>query len=154
MTVAAILPVILGAILSLSETTARLAPDDDERALLMDETRTGVYRMSRELRQATGNVSISAYAASFSIGATAITYDCSAPQPGVPGRSRCTRRAGSAPAAPVLGHVLNSANSTPVFARTGNYVEIRLQVAAAGDRKAGHDHTITLEDGAFMRNIP
>ncbi len=154
MVTASLLSVVLGAILVLSDTTAQLAPNDDERALMMQETRTGVETLTKEVRQATAVSSVSSNAITFSIGSRTITYDCTPAQAGFTGRTRCTRQeAGGAPTT-AISHVLNQANGVPVFTQTGNYVSVKVQVAAAGERLEGHKHTITLDDGAYMRNLP
>src|SRR3954451_9373180 len=49
---AALLAVVLTAVLSLLDMTNRQAPGDQERAHDLRETQVGVYRMTRELRQA------------------------------------------------------------------------------------------------------
>jgi len=154
MVTAVILAVVLAAILAVSDTTAKLAPRDDERALLMQETRTGLAAMSREVRQATAVGTVSSTSLAFSIGSRSITYACTTPQPGVTGRVRCTRREGTGAARTVLSHVLNSANNVPVFTRAGRQIGFTVQVAAAGDRVQGHKHTLTLTDGAYVRNLP
>jgi Tfp pilus assembly protein PilW len=151
---ASILAVVLGAILSLSETTAKLAPNDDERAFVLDEARTGLNGMTRELRATTAVLASSAYSISVKVGTRDITYTCDVAHPSIAGRFRCTRQEGTQPATVAVDHVLNKASGAPVFTRNGNYVSVRLQVAAAGDRVEGHKHTITLDDGFFMRNVP
>lgn len=153
MIAASLLSVVLGAILALSETTAKLAPNDDERAFVIEESRTGLYGMTRELRQATQIVSSSDYATQVRLGTREITYTCDVPHPSIEGRSRCTRREGTGSSPVVVDHLINRARSTPVFTRDGNYVAVRLQLAAAGDRLEGHKHAVTLDDGAFVRNV-
>ena len=147
---ATILAVVLGAILSLSDTTAKIAPDDNERALLIQESRTALAGMTRELRQAGAVTSSSSTTFAATVQGKAITYDCGVAHPSIPGRWQCTRKEDANPAAVVANHLV----STAVFDRSGNYATVRLQVAAAGDRTAGHKHTITLNDGFFMRNLP
>lgn len=152
--VASVLAVVLGAILSLSATTAKLAPNDDERALVLEEARTGLNGMTRELREATSVGSTSDYSFQVNLGSRVITYACNVPHPSIAGRTQCTRKEGTSAAATVVDHVLNVATGTPVFSRSGNYAAVKLRVAAAGERTEGHKHTITLEDGFFMRNLP
>lgn len=154
MMTAAILSVVLGAILAVSETTAKLAPDDDERALIMQEARTGVHAMSRELRHATAVTSVADYELSFTVGTTSVTYSCTEPQPAVAGRTRCTRRQGTDPPRYLVSHVVSQANGKRIFRQTGKHIAVEVQVAAGGDRVPGHKHTITLADGAYVRNLP
>lgn len=157
MMTAAILSVILGAILSLSSTTVRLAPKDDERAHQMNDARAGLYRMTSELREAreplpsTGD----SVRARTETGAD-VTWTCGVPHPSISGRFRCTRGTTGGTAVPVIDHMTNGGSSSPVFSRSpdGRYVAATVRVAAAGDRNDGHRHTITFEDAFFMRNVP
>ena len=151
---ASILSVVLGAILSLSSATAQLAPNDEERAHQIDDARAGVYRMTRELRQARQFVSSSSYSITVVLTAGTVTYTCNNPHPSITGRSRCTRSLNGGTAAPVIDHLTNVANNRPVFTRSGNYVAVNARVAASGDRRDGHRHTLTFEDGFYMRNVP
>jgi len=154
MVVTSILAVVLTAIFSLSETTAKLAPNDDERALVLTESRAGLNGMTRALRQATGGVVVTDYSIRVNLGSRVITYTCDVAHPTIAGRYRCTRKEGTGAAVPVVDHVLNKASGTPVFTQNGSYVRVKLLMAAAGDRAKGHKHTITLDDGVYMRNVP
>ena len=156
MITASILAVILGAIYSLSEATSAHAPRDDERGQVIQESRTALYAATRELRQATAVTASSGYSFRVSIGARDITYACDVDHPTIAGQSRCTRREGTGPVTVVVDHLTNEATGTPVFVRAAgsNYAEIRFQVAAAGERREGHEHRITLHDGFYMRNLP
>src|SRR4051794_37569071 len=58
---AALLSVVIGAVLSLSETSAKVVPRDTERAAVMAESQVGLYRMTRELRTASSIVSVTDY---------------------------------------------------------------------------------------------
>ena len=149
---ASILAVVLGAIFSLSETTAKLAPNDAERALVVDDARAALARITRDARQATSAVvSASGYSLTVQVGGVQITYTCNVPHPTISGRSQCTRTSGSGSPV-VVNHLVNVAAATPVFVQDGRYVRVRLRVATTGDRKNGHKHAVTLDDGAFVRN--
>ena len=153
MLTASILSVVLGAIFSLTETTAKLAPNDDERALVVQEARAGLTRMTRDARQATSAVaSTSGQSLTLALGGTTVTYHCGVAHPSIDGRSRCTRTQGTGTPVLVANHLLNTSTSPP-FVVDGSYVRMRLRVAATGDRKDGHKHTVTLDDAAFVRNV-
>ena len=154
MTAASLLAVVLGAILSLSETTAKIAPNDDERAHVIDESRSALRGMTGEIRTAKTVVSSSAYALHVKVGATDVTWNCDVAHPSIAGRSRCTRKTGTGSAVVVVDHLINKDKGVPVFTRDGSYVSVHLQLAAAGDRVDGHKHAINLDDGAFVRNAP
>ena len=151
--VASLLSVVLGAILSLGETTGRLAPADDERANVMDQARTGLYSMTRELRQANSVTSVSSYSIDVQAGGQPVNYTCNATHPTIAGRSICTRTGGGRTTT-VVDHVVNQAQGTSVFARSGDFLSVTLKVAAAGDRGDGHKSTLTLDDGLYLRNLP
>jgi len=153
MIAASLTTVVLGAVLSLGETTSKLAPDDDERANVMDQARTGMYTITRELRQARAVTSVTAYSVQAQVGSASVTYTCNVAHPKVAGRSICTRESDGRTTT-VVDHVLNQAQGTPVFARSGNYISVTLKVAAAGDRIDGHKSTLTLSDGLYLRNVP
>jgi Tfp pilus assembly protein PilW len=150
---ASLLTAVLGAVLSLGETTAKLAPADDERAAVMDQARTGMYSMTRELRQARSLGTVSSYSITATLtSGTVVTYTCNVAHPTISGRSICRRTVGSS-STTVVDQVVNQAQSTPVFTRTGNYVTVTLKVAAAGERTVGgHNSTLTLGDGFYVRN--
>ena len=150
---ASILAVVLGAIFSLSETTAKLAPNDEERTLVVEEARAALTQMTRDTREATSAVaSPSGYSLTLAIRGTTVTYDCGVDHPSITGRSRCTRAVGTGTPAVVADHLLNELNSQQPFIVNDSYVRLRLQIAATGDRKDGHKATITLDDAAFVRN--
>ena len=151
---ASILAVVLGAIFSLSETTAKLAPNDDERALVVDEARTALVRMTRDTREAsTVSVADGGYTLAVQVGGVSVTYTCNVAHPSIAGRTRCTRSQGGATAVVFADHLLNSASGSPVFTLDGNYVRVNLRVATKGVRKDGHKHTVTFDDAAYARNV-
>ena len=152
MVTASVLAVVLGAIFSLSETTAKLAPNDDERTLVVDEARSGLRQITRDARQARSIVSISDYSLRIQESSQQVTFTCNVAHPSIPGRSRCTRQSGAGNQVVIVDHLVNAAAGTPVFSRDGSFVTVRLRVATAGNRTQGHKTTVTLDDGAFVRN--
>lgn len=157
-----VLVVVLGAVLALFETTAKIAPRDQERAHSIRDAQVGLDRMGRELRQAYAvnaatpnlldvNVTIRGQS-------RRVLYDCNRP--------RCVRRQG-APGADLSGlggevvidRLLNGVSGEPVFtysppgAFPPAHVEARVRVPAAGERADGHPHSVVLDDGLALRNI-
>ena len=163
-----LLSVILIAILSLTDTTAKLAPRDQERAAVLDETKAGLHRMTRELRQAHTIEISSAFDIQVRVGPQGaekqIRYECDQIHPTNVAWRRCVRfdvTAGNAQQL-VLDRVLNippAGSSTPVFTYTTHpggerSVEVRIETPAAGDRKDGqHPHRVVLQDGFYLRNV-
>lgn len=167
----ATLSFVLAALLSFGETTARLVPRDLERAHVIDEARVGVHRMTRELRNAHLVNEAGAYRIDVDVlvqGASArVRYQCDEPHPTETTYRRCYRfvvaadgstgagqlvvdrilsLGGSSPTAPVFSHVTNASGKV-------TYVEVRIEVPARGDLRAGHGHRIALHDGFYMRNV-
>lgn len=159
---AVILNVVLFAILGLLDVSARAVPKDMERAAAIQESQAGLYRMTRELRQAHEIVGGGTHAITVNVfvaGApTQVTYDCAAPHPTVSNYRRCTRRVGTAAPVLVIDRVVNG--SRPVFEYdsltpvTARYVGASVIVPGRGDRRQAGDyeHEIVLADGLFMRN--
>ncbi len=179
----AILMFVVGAILGLLDTTAKIAPKDQERAHAVREVQVGLERMTRELRQAYRVIAWSPNSFEVEVRLPGdderttdveqhsdwhVQYSCekksSDPSP------RCTRYAtrpgGQLPTTgtPVIERVQNTDSSLPVERRiftvttssaTGvaSYVRVRLEVPAKGERTAGYESTIVLEDGFYLRNL-
>ena len=161
---ASILTVVLLAILALLDTSARIAPQDQERAHAIQDSQAGLDRMTRELRQAHEVVSGDADTITVRVlprGATApatITWDCGAAHPTESSMRRCTRTVGAGTAELVIDRVVNG-STRPVFEfdaapTAARYVRASVIVPARGDRKEdlGHKHEIVLADGFYMRN--
>jgi prepilin-type N-terminal cleavage/methylation domain-containing protein len=161
---ASILAVVLLAILALLDTSARIAPQDQERAHAIEESQAGLYRMTRELRQAHEVVSGDADTITVRVlprGATTpitVTWECAAAHPTDSTMRRCTRTTGAGATEVVIDRVVNG-TARPVFVydaapTAARYVRASVIVPARGDRKAalGHKHEIVLADGFYMRN--
>jgi len=172
---AVILNVVLFAILGLLDVSARAVPKDMERAAAIQESQTGLYRMTRELRQAHEIVSGGTHAITVNVfvaGApTQVTYDCAAPHPTDPDYRRCTRQVGAAGVPElvidrVVNHRLVDGSPREVFEyydenvlvapAAARYVDATVIVPGRGDRRQAGDyeHEIVLADGLYMRNIP
>jgi type II secretory pathway pseudopilin PulG len=161
--VAALLVIVLGAMLTLGETSQRLAPKETERAMVIREAQVGMHRMTRELREAHKVVTPVAGASgpvvdvwvptgitekrvSYECGTQCIRYDVSVA--GVKSNAQV-----------VVDGVLNggAGSALPVFVRgeipTSDYVKTTVEVAARGELQNGYPHKILLEDGFYMRNL-
>jgi prepilin-type N-terminal cleavage/methylation domain-containing protein len=162
---AALLAIVLGAVLSLGETAARIVPLDTERNAVIGESQVGLYQMTRELRGASSGtcgsaIAVAAYTFSGCVvsGGTAqrVTYDCSVATPGHAGWTRCVRTK-SGQTRVVVDRLLNVARGQPVFTCTPDcssptFVQAGIQVPAAGDLRVGHTSTIYYNDGFALRN--
>jgi len=146
---AVILNVVLFAILGLLDMSARAVPKDLARAAAIQESQAGLYRMTRELRQAHKIVSKSTHALTVNVlvgGApTQVTYDCTAPHPSVSSYRRCTRQVGAAAPVLVIDRVVNG-SARPVFVfeydtgvATIDYVSASVIVPGRGDRRQAGD---------------
>jgi hypothetical protein len=157
--VASLLAIVLGAILTLGETSQRIAPKESERAQVIREAQVGLHRMTRELRHAylpptVSGSFIQAHVAAGS-GSRTIKYACNVVHPTNSDYTRCLRYVvvdgieGTGEV--VIDRVLNgnSVFSTP----SSGYVRALVEVAAAGDLQDGYDHRVVLDDGIYMRNV-
>ena len=158
---ATLMVVVFGAALALFDTTARIAPKDQERAHAIRDAQVGLHRMTRELRQADAVYAATATLVDvqLTIGgvSTRVVYDCNRP--------RCVRRAGAGTGPPagqgelVLERLRNGTSQEPVFrysppgALPPNSVDVSVIVPASGDRGDGHRHSVVLEDGLALRNV-
>jgi hypothetical protein len=170
--VAGLLVIVLGAVLTLGETSQRIAPKETERAMVIREAQVGLHRMTRELRQAfpTEAPDITASRVEASVPplvggvGTRVVYDCNVTSPKNSAYKQCVRyvegAGGSLSAGEVIvDRVLNGApgSTIPVFERgtapATDYVKATVEVAARGERKTGYSSKVLLEDGFYMRNL-
>jgi hypothetical protein len=160
--VSSLLVIVLGAVLTLGETSQRIAPQETERAQVIREAQVGLHRMTRELRHAyqTPTVTGSAIEAVVPNGTSGLTvrYECNRPHPTDSAYTQCQRFTvfGGTPTGGevVIDRVLNGNSVFSMPAGSTNYVRALVEVAARGDLRDGHDHRIVLDDGFYMRNIP
>jgi type II secretory pathway pseudopilin PulG len=162
MVVASLLVIVLGAMLTLGETSQRIAPKETERAQVIREAQVGLHRMTRELRHAS-QASVgggSAITAVVPRGTTNLTvrYECNRPHPTDSAYTQCQRFTVSGGnqtgGEVVVDRVLNGNSVFSVPTGSTNYVRALVEVAARGDLRDGHDHRVVLDDGIYMRNVP
>jgi hypothetical protein len=136
----------------------------------MQETRAGLARMAREIRQASASELKEATANTLLFTAmiggkeAEISYSCSEKNPQYPEYNQCVRREyehgkllGSTTLVPVLvkgGSVFSySSTATP---KASDVVTMKLEVPIGGSRQqaghSGYQHNSVLEDAAFIRN--
>jgi prepilin-type N-terminal cleavage/methylation domain-containing protein len=164
--VVALLSVVLAAVLSLGEATQRIAPKEQERALVIREGQIGLHSMTKDLRRAHVVNSRGPFHMDVNVvlgGAnTRIRYECDRPHPRESTYRRCLRYVnGAATGQLVIDRVLNAADSPPdpVFTYTTDasgkvtHVEARIELPARGDLKRGYEHRITFTDGFLPRNL-
>jgi hypothetical protein len=169
--VVSVMIVVLGAVVALGETTARIAPSDQERAHAIREAQVGLHEMTRQLRQAYLLHAGSPYAMDVSVlvnGAPRrFSFECDHPHPDVSGYNRClryevvggTKSGGKLVIDRVLNGPAGSGSVNPIFSYETNsagaiiYAQASIDVPAKGDRKEGHDHKIAFYDGFYMRNL-
>jgi hypothetical protein len=173
--VTSLLVIVLGAILALGETTQRITPRDTERAHVIREAQVGLHSMTRQLRQTADMTDPPHEVATGSTLDVTLrdglrySFECDQPHPTEAGYNRCVRF-------PVVGgvkqttqgivlidRVLNgpagSGATNPIFSYETNlagivtYVRVHVLVPAKGDLRDGHDHSVILEDGVYMRNL-
>jgi type II secretory pathway pseudopilin PulG len=166
---------VFGAILGTLETSQRVEARDTEWALTMQEGRTGLARMAREIRQASKIEKAEAGTIEFlaTLGSTEwkIKYECGVAQPGTV-YHQCVRKAvekstGTLPSTgtPVVLDVLNAAEVFKYFKGATStaittemtVVTLRVELPAKGTLKqagsSGYLHAVVLENAAFMRNL-
>ncbi len=161
MLTASILAVVLGAILSLSETSQKLAPRDQEWAFTLRDGQVALHGMTRELRgtyvlNTPGATSVDATVQSNG-SSKRVVYDCGQPHPTDPALKQCVRYviAGGVPGPKtlVIPQVKSASFTYEPATGPANFVRIKLQIPAAGDRADGHKHSFTLDDGIYLRNL-
>jgi type II secretory pathway pseudopilin PulG len=171
--------VVFGGILGILETSQNVQARDTEWALTMQEGRTGLARMAREIRQAYKIEKAEAGTIEFlaQIGTTKwkIKYECGAEQPGTT-YHECVRKAvestGTLPStgAPVVLDVLNptkvfcyshgaaacTESPTATERAEATVATLRVELPAKGTLKqagsSGYSHNVVLENAAFIRN--
>lgn len=161
--VLALLGVILSAILMFADTAHKLTPKEQERAMAIQTAQTGIYRMTRELRQAhqvnlAQPLVIDVNYATSGVNRT-VRYDCDEPHPTVAAYNRCVRMEAGKPNEVVVDRVLNE---DEIFTYTTNtsgaitYVKVAIDVPARGERNTNvnaYQHEIGLYDGFYLRNL-
>jgi prepilin-type N-terminal cleavage/methylation domain-containing protein len=171
--VIAILPIVLVALLTAVDTSAKLAPRTVEYANAVEEAGGGLARAVRELRQTYRVVGTTPNSVTFLTAVsgteTQVNITCGVDstemEAGVP-LKRCVRTTapvGSALPAPVTGAVLidrmlNGTAEDPVFQYSPNpihptFVRMLVKVPSRGEGSQGTRlHPITIDDGTLLRN--
>ena len=171
---------VMSAVLALLEASNRVAPRDAERANAITEAQVGLHGMVRELRMAervdsldSGSITVRVRLPRDDPNTTPtvetyslwdVRYTCNAETPG-----KCTRWAtiagGSYPSSgqTAIARIENWPSSMPasrkVFtigqgtAVAPQYISVRIEVLAKGERAAGHRGTVVLQDGFAPRNL-
>jgi hypothetical protein len=158
--------IVLGAILGLLDAVGQQAPKDQERATAIGETQSGLYRMTRELRQAYKVLDAGPKSMYVVIGRSTppdihVRYDCDVPYPGNTEYRRCVRW--SAPVGQELrtdlpGQVVIDRGLSGVqFTYSPGplnptYVKIHIEVPEKGERVGGYHQSFILDDGFYLRN--
>lgn len=180
---AALSVIVLGGVLSALEHSQNAQSRDQEWALVIQEGRTGLSRMVREMRQAYSIRSDSHSAIDFyaTIGGTSweIDYNCEEKQSGTEFRE-CVRKAAQfteskapsktelekAAAVPIIKDVLNGTEadkSDRIFeeftpnAIAPDLVTVKLVLPSSGTLKLAdastYKHKVVLENGAYIRDM-
>jgi len=164
-----LLLVVLGATLSVLDTTARLGPRDQERPLAVSEAQVGLDRMVRELREASSVVGTTSTSMNVLVEKGGVQrqvlYQCGVAAPNDASNpyddtyKRCVRRETSSGGAFTGAGtvVVQRRINQPVFTFSPSttrpeYVKARIVVPARGERREGYAHNITLDDGFYIRN--
>jgi competence protein ComGC len=166
--VTAISIMVLGAVLTLLDTSQQIQARDAEWTLTMQEGRAGLARMAHEIRQAskveTAEGGKIVFLATIGSKAWEIEYECGVAQSGTT-YHQCVRYAAeqgkSLPASgtPTVSEVLNP---TTVFSyspstTSPNLVTLKVELPAKGTLKqpgnSFYNNHIVLENAAFMRNL-
>jgi prepilin-type N-terminal cleavage/methylation domain-containing protein len=158
----ALMGAIAAAVLTSLANVQRQSAADVERAQQIQSAQTGLYRMTRELREAYRVVTRQPDLIEADVrrqGANIrVRYSCTTPDPRRAGMFRCVREVpANGSAEVVIDHVINgptAAAADRVFTYSGsNYVRARVWVSAGGEKvRIGHNYRIVLDDGFYMRN--
>jgi prepilin-type N-terminal cleavage/methylation domain-containing protein len=171
---------VLAAVLSMLDTTSSLSTRDQERPAAIQEARTGLASMVRELRQAYQVVSASPNRMEVLVRLNGVdkdvSYECDVAIPGSTLR-RCYRRAATngQPLPPlgqgkvVVDRLVNGTTADPVFcsldadtnvcgppdptADASTYYGVTVKVPTKGRLKRGYRGNVVFNDGFSMPNI-
>ena len=163
--VVVLLIVVMGGTLSLLDTTAQVAPQENERAHAIREAQVGLGTMVRELRQARSvedDYSATGLTVRTPVAGvpTRVEYDCDAVSITKPDLKACRRVQYAADDStevrttyPVDRLLSNQVFTYTVEGGAIQFVRARIEVPASGERQQGLDHKIVLDDGFFLRNV-
>jgi prepilin-type N-terminal cleavage/methylation domain-containing protein len=152
--------VVVGAAMTTLSSAERQTAHDVERAQVIREVQTGLYRMTRELRQAyrvtlRTNDELEVEYRKGGVN-RAVRYSCTQPHPTRQNAYQCLRWENGTSRV-VIDRVLNGPNvpaAQRVFQYPGkaSYVRAQVRVPSSGQRRTGHRHNVVLDDGFYMRN--
>ena len=157
-----LLSVVLTAILSLSDTTQRIYPKDEQWATSIRTAQVGLAGMTRELRQAYALNSFSSTSIDAQVRVNGrvrrVVFDCGSTHPTNPLLKQCLRYevtgTGAGPSTPIIPRVAQATFTyEPTGAPTPKFVRLTVRVPAAGNLAKGYTHKIVLDDGVYMRNL-
>ena len=157
-----LLAIVLGALLSVIESTTRISTEDQERAHAIRDVQVELDGLVREARQAfrvnpstAGRLDVSVHRA----GQTKrVVFDCTVAHPTLPGTRRCMRQEVLADGSLTPGKVaVDRIRNTTVFTYTPatgptDHVAVTVEAPASGERREGFRHLIRLYDGFAVRN--
>jgi prepilin-type N-terminal cleavage/methylation domain-containing protein len=176
--VTSLLVVVLGLLMQPIITAPQVATRDVNRAWAIRDAQTGLYRMTREVRQATVVNSATSNTVDFKVttdGSTQrVIYKCDSAVDGETYR-KCIRASVSCPTtcsppsttngALVINRVLNNTAADPadpVFSYTPStsaptYISVKVVVPSnagySGGYRTGYTYNVTLDGGAYLRNL-
>ena len=166
--VVTMLAVVLGALMMPLTTAQKTETHDVNYAYAQQEERTGLDSMVSQIRQAYNILDTTSNSIDFYVNLNGVgyrvDYDCTVPQPHT-SYHECVRvQVAAGSSLPSLGsgrvvirNVLNGTPSDPVFTFAPDpaapyYMTATIKVPASGGVSGGLTHSITLSDGALMRN--
>jgi hypothetical protein len=170
-----ILMVVLTALLNPLDNAASLAPRGIEYTHAVQDATVGLARMTREVREAYTVLGTDPNWIDFQATLNGVDqhifYECDIAYPSTPSNPyassyrRCLRVSapvGSALPAIATGQVIvdrlvNGTSADPVFTYTPDaiypkYIEAQIKVPSRGELTAANNHTITLDNGFYLRN--
>ena len=161
--------ILLGAVLALLSASNKVAAQDQERTHAIRDTQVGVYRMTRELRQAYSIVQNTPHKMEVHVWVAGadhdVTYDCTGTSSAGPPLGQCVRfettASGQTPPTTVVDRLVNAPSSgrPPVFTYDVNgsgqttYARVHVETPAKGERQDGYGYRVVFDDGFFMRNL-
>ncbi len=171
LTVMAVLPIVLAAVLLFTGKAQLLASNDTERSHTIREAQVGLDRITRELRQAHTFIAVAPYRVEFVVRAAGldkrVVHDCGDPDPSDADLKRCVRYEVASdgtetPHQQLIGRVVNQypqggVSPPAVFSYTPTtadprHVRVKVEVNARGARKEGYRYRVVLDDGVHLRN--
>jgi type II secretory pathway pseudopilin PulG len=164
----AVAGIVFTATLVLLVSGQRIQARDSMWALTLQEGRTGISRMLRDIRQASkveeAKAGAIVFLATISNKNWTIKYECGVGQPGT-AYTECVRFAAEeGKALPSTGSAIvrDVLNGSEVFsyspsAAAATIARVKIEIPAKGTLKqatgSGYTHRVVLEDAAFMRNL-